>query len=82
MEICTLSSVYRVLTCANCVCLDRIVNFFYKNIICIGVLWWFMIYCGWSSQYVFEYTYLLFWNVFWTIAPVIAIGIFDRMAGE
>lgn len=28
----------------------RIVNFFYKNIVCIGILWWFMIYCGWSSQ--------------------------------
>jgi phospholipid-translocating ATPase len=27
----------------------RINNFFYKNIICIGVLWWFMFYCGWSS---------------------------------
>ena len=29
---------------------DRIVNFFYKNIVCIGILWWFMIYCAWSSQ--------------------------------
>lgn len=31
---------------------------------------------------VFEYTYLLFWNSFWTIAPVIALGVFDRMIGE
>jgi phospholipid-translocating ATPase len=30
---------------------------------------------------VFEYTYLLFWNVFWSLAPVIAIGIFDRNIG-
>ncbi|KAJ3516647.1 hypothetical protein NLJ89_g988 [Agrocybe chaxingu] len=57
-----------------------ILNFFYKNIVCIGVLWWFQIYCGWSSNYVFEYTYLLFWNSFWTIAPVIGIGVFDRFA--
>lgn len=28
---------------------------------------------------VMEYTYLLFWNSFWTIAPVIAIGLFDRI---
>ncbi|KAG2742365.1 phospholipid-translocating P-type ATPase [Suillus brevipes Sb2] len=56
-----------------------IVNFFYKNIVCIGVLWWFQIYCGWSSAYVFEYTYLLFWNSFWTIAPVLGIGLFDRI---
>lgn len=26
-----------------------------------------------------DYTYLLFWNAFWTIAPVIAIGLFDRI---
>ncbi|KAH7921381.1 phospholipid-translocating P-type ATPase [Leucogyrophana mollusca] len=56
-----------------------IVNFFYKNIVCIGVLWWFQIYCGWTSAYAFDYTYLLFWNSFWTIAPVLGIGLFDRI---
>lgn len=59
-----------------------ILNFFYKNIVCIGVLWWFQIYCAWSSTYVLEYTYLLFWNSFWTIAPVIGIGLFDRFADD
>ena len=29
----------------------------------------------------FEYTYLLFWNSFWTIAPVLGIGLFDRIVG-
>ncbi|KAF7322236.1 Phospholipid-transporting ATPase [Mycena chlorophos] len=58
---------------------NMILNFFYKNIVCIGVLWWFQIYNSWSSSYVFEYTYLLWWNAFWTIAPVIAMGIFDRL---
>ncbi|KAJ6490741.1 hypothetical protein C8R47DRAFT_1123410 [Mycena vitilis] len=58
---------------------NMILNFFYKNIVCIGVLWWFQLYNGWSSSYVFEYTYLLWWNSFWTIAPVIAIGLFDRL---
>ncbi|KAH9928461.1 phospholipid-translocating P-type ATPase [Epithele typhae] len=61
---------------------NMIVNFFYKNVVCIGVLWWFMFYCAWSSQYVFEYTYLLFWNTFWTIAPVIGIGLFDRIVDD
>ncbi|KIJ29370.1 hypothetical protein M422DRAFT_76759 [Sphaerobolus stellatus SS14] len=55
-----------------------IINFFYKNIIWIGVLWWFQIYCAWSTQYVFEYTYLVFWNVLWTLYPVTAIVLFDR----
>ncbi|EKM55031.1 uncharacterized protein PHACADRAFT_255350 [Phanerochaete carnosa HHB-10118-sp] len=57
---------------------NMIINFFYKNIVSIGILWWYQIYCAWSSQYDFEYTYLLFWNSFWTIAPVIAMGLFDR----
>ncbi|KAJ7633042.1 hypothetical protein FB45DRAFT_521378 [Roridomyces roridus] len=58
---------------------NMILNFWYKNIVCIGVLWWFQIWDGWSAAYVFEYTYLLWWNAFWTIAPVIAIGVFDRL---
>ena len=29
----------------------------------------------------FEYTYLLFWNTFWTLAPVLGIGLFDRIVG-
>ncbi|KAF8623335.1 hypothetical protein AX15_006411 [Amanita polypyramis BW_CC] len=61
---------------------NMILNFFYKNIVCIGVLWWFQINCAWSSTYVFEYTYLIFWNSFWTFAPVIAIGVFDRIVDD
>ena len=30
----------------------------------------------------FEYTYLLFWNSFWTILPVIAMGLFDRIVDD
>ena len=33
------------------------------------------------SSSVFEYTYLIFWNSFWTLCPVIAIGVFDRIVG-
>ncbi|KAF9478485.1 phospholipid-translocating P-type ATPase [Pholiota conissans] len=55
-----------------------ILNFFYKNIVPVGVLWWFQIYDGWSANYVFDYIYILFWNSLWTILPVIGIGLFDR----
>ncbi|GAA5931924.1 uncharacterized protein JCM15063_001604 [Sporobolomyces koalae] len=61
---------------------NMIVNFFYKEIIGVGVLFWFQFYCGYSATTVYEYTYLLFWNVFWTLVPVIFIGIFDRDVGE
>jgi len=55
-----------------------ILNFFYKNIVPLGILWWFQIFDAWSANYVFDYNYILFWNSLWTIAPVIAIGLFDR----
>ncbi|KAF9532854.1 hypothetical protein CPB83DRAFT_846485 [Crepidotus variabilis] len=55
-----------------------ILNFFYKNIVAIGVLWWFQIYSEWSANFVFDYTYVLLWNSIWTIAPVIGVGLFDR----
>lgn len=29
---------------------SRIINFFYKNFLVTGILWWFQIYCGWSTQ--------------------------------
>ncbi|KAF5390550.1 hypothetical protein D9757_002774 [Collybiopsis confluens] len=56
-----------------------ILNFFYKNVIPTGILWWFQIYCAWSATYAMDYTYVLFWNSLWTIAPVIGIGLFDRV---
>lgn len=49
---------------------NMIVNFFYKEIIGIGVLFWFQFYCAYSATTVYEYTYLLFWNVFWTLGKL------------
>lgn len=56
-----------------------IINFFYKNWINIFCLFWFQIYCGWSSTQGMDYIYLLLWNAFWTVAAVIGMGIFDRV---
>ncbi|KAM0756281.1 phospholipid-translocating P-type ATPase [Meredithblackwellia eburnea MCA 4105] len=61
---------------------NMIVNFFYKEIIGIGILFWFQFYCAYSATTVYEYTYLLFWNVIWTLLPVIAIGVFDRTISD
>jgi phospholipid-translocating ATPase len=43
---------------------NMIVNFFYKEIIGIGVLFWFQFYSAYSATTVYEYTYLLFWYVY------------------
>lgn len=48
MEPCKLFFLHRYklfVTLARC----RIVNFFYKNIVAVGALWWFQFYCGFSS---------------------------------
>ena len=55
-----------------------IVNCFYKEIIGIGILFFFQFYCGFSTTTVYEYTLILFWNVLWTLIPVITMGVFDR----
>lgn len=59
-----------------------ILNFFYKNIVAVGVLFWWQIYCGWSGGYVFDYNYILLWNSIWTIFPVFGIGLFDRIVDD
>ncbi|KAG6335478.1 hypothetical protein ID866_3606 [Astraeus odoratus] len=58
-----------------------ILNFFYKNIHskCPNYLSGFLHRTDTPSYSVFDYTYLLFWNSFWTIAPVLGIGLFDRI---
>jgi len=58
---------------------NMILTFFYKNVVPTGILWWYQIYSAWSGYYVFDYTYILFWNSLWTILPVIGIGLFDRI---
>lgn len=55
-----------------------ILNFFYKEIIGISVLWFFQFWCAYSTTTYYEYTYLLFYNVFWTLLPVLGIGVFDQ----
>ncbi|KAN0065109.1 hypothetical protein ACQY0O_001606 [Thecaphora frezii] len=53
-------------------------NFFYKEFIQIGYLFWFQIDCAWSTTQAIDYIYLLFWNAVWTVAAVIFVGIFER----
>ncbi|PLW09182.1 hypothetical protein PCASD_21506 [Puccinia coronata f. sp. avenae] len=57
-------------------------NFFYKEIIGIVALWLYQFWCAYSTTILYEYTYLLFYNVFWTLLPVIGIGVFDQDIAE
>lgn len=55
-----------------------ITNFFYKQFIQVGTLFWFQIYCAWSTTQAIDYVYILLWNAVWTVLAVIFVGIFDR----
>ncbi|KAG9323698.1 hypothetical protein KVV02_008116, partial [Mortierella alpina] len=60
---------------------SMVMLFIYKNILGIGVLFCYEFVCGFSSVPVFEYSYVLLYNVVLTVFPPLIIGIFDRDIG-
>ncbi|CAK7567246.1 MAG: phospholipid transporting ATPase [Sporothrix epigloea] len=57
---------------------ESIANFFYKNIIWVFSIYWFQIFCNYDMTYVFDYTYILMFNLFFTSVPVILMGVLDQ----
>ncbi|KAF9946312.1 hypothetical protein BGZ70_003285, partial [Mortierella alpina] len=60
---------------------SMVMLFIYKNILGIGVLFCYEFVCGFSSVPVFDYSYVLLYNVVLTVFPPLIIGIFDRDIG-
>ncbi|KAK7870454.1 hypothetical protein R5R35_000733 [Gryllus longicercus] len=52
---------------------------FYKNICLYVIELWFAIYSGWSGQVAFERWTIALYNVLFTAAPPIAMGIFEKV---
>lgn len=50
----------------------------YKNLAFVVLLFWYQFYCGFTAQYIYDYMYLLFFNVFFSILPLLMLGSFDR----
>ena len=62
---------------------SKMINlFFYKQVIHVGTLFWFQIYCAWSTTQGMDYVYLLLYTAIWTVAPVVGIGLFDRNVSD
>ncbi|SPO00024.1 related to ATPase II [Cephalotrichum gorgonifer] len=57
---------------------ECIPNFFYKNIIWVFAIFWFGIYSDFDMTYVFEYSYILMFNLLFTSLPVSVMGIIDQ----
>lgn len=57
---------------------ESIANFFYKNMVWVFGLLWFQIYCEFDITYLFEYSYIIMFNLFFTSVPVAVLGVLDQ----
>lgn len=51
---------------------------FYKNIFFVVLLFWYQFYCGFTAEYVYDYMYLLFFNLIFSVIPLLVLGVFDQ----
>ncbi|KAI1392437.1 phospholipid-translocating P-type ATPase [Hypoxylon trugodes] len=57
---------------------EAIANFFYKNMVWTLSILWFQCFCNFDITYLFEYTYILLFNLIFTSVPPIVIGVLDQ----
>ena len=57
---------------------ETIPNFFYKNVVWTFAIFWYGIFCNFDITYLFEYTYILMFNLFFTSIPVGVMGVLDQ----
>jgi phospholipid-translocating ATPase len=57
---------------------EMIANFFYKNIVWTFAIFWYQIYCSFDMTYLFDYTYILLFNLAFTSLPIVFIGVLDQ----
>ncbi|KAH6630255.1 hypothetical protein B0J18DRAFT_94973 [Chaetomium sp. MPI-SDFR-AT-0129] len=57
---------------------ESISNFFYKNMVWTWSIFWYQAFTDFDISYIFEYTYILMFNLFFTSVPVILMGVLDQ----
>lgn len=57
---------------------ESIANFFYKNVVWTFTIFWYQIYCNFDMTYLYDYTYILLFNLAFTSVPVIFMGVLDQ----
>lgn len=57
---------------------ESISNFFYKNMVWTFAIFWYEIFCDFDITYLFEYSYILLFNLVFTSVPVALMGVFDQ----
>lgn len=53
-------------------------SFFYKNVIWTLALFWFLLFNSFDATYLFQYTFMLLYNLVFTSLPVGILGAFDQ----
>ena len=57
---------------------ETISNFFYKNMVWVWSIFWFQTFTNFDISYLFDYTYILLFNLIFTSVPVILMGVLDQ----
>ncbi|CAG8475237.1 6966_t:CDS:2 [Acaulospora morrowiae] len=57
---------------------EMISCFFYKNIVWTIAMFWYQVWAGFTAQYLYDYTYILLYNLVFTAFPVMFLGAFDQ----
>lgn len=57
---------------------ETIANFFYKNIVWTLTIFWYQIYCNFDMTYLYDYTYILLFNLAFTSLPIVFMGVLDQ----
>lgn len=57
---------------------EMIPNFFYKNMMFTFALFWYGVFSSFDGAYLFEYTFVMLFNLAFTSVPVILIGVLDQ----
>ncbi|KAK3825379.1 MAG: hypothetical protein J3Q66DRAFT_278169 [Benniella sp.] len=50
---------------------EMILNFFFKNVLWVAAVLWFQIYCGFSANLFYDYTFVSLYNLMFTAIPVL-----------
>ncbi|KAF7852745.1 uncharacterized protein EAF02_012144 [Botrytis sinoallii] len=57
---------------------ETIANFFYKNVVWTFTIFWYQIFANFDMTYLYDYTYILLFNLAFTSVPVIFMGVLDQ----
>lgn len=55
-----------------------VLNYFYKNVVFLLILFWHQFYSGFNAGLAMDFTYSMFFNTVFTLLPTMFIGIFDQ----